>query len=71
LAAFLGPVGTPATVSDIDGLRATFADGAVIHLRPSGNAPEMRCYVEAETEAAAQILMAKGLELIRAWEKAR
>jgi phosphomannomutase len=69
LAMFLGLVGTPASVSDIDGLRVTLADGAIIHFRPSGNAPEMRCYVEAKTEAAAKALMAKGLGLIRAWEK--
>jgi phosphomannomutase len=36
-----------------DGVRATFADGSIIHLRPSGNAPELRCYTEAGTEAAA------------------
>ena len=71
LAAFLAPIGLPASVSDIDGLRVTLADGGVIHLRPSGNAPEMRCYVEAGTEAAARALMAKGLGLIRAWEKRR
>ena len=71
LAAFLAPIGLPASVSDIDGLRVMLADGGVIHLRPSGNAPEMRCYVEAGTEAAAQALMAKGLGLIRAWEKRR
>jgi phosphomannomutase len=71
LAAFLGPAGTPASVSDVDGLRVTLADDAVIHLRPSGNAPEMRCYVEAETEDAAKALMAKCLDLIRAWEKKR
>ena len=29
-----------------DGLRMTFSSGAIIHLRPSGNAPEFRCYVE-------------------------
>jgi phosphomannomutase len=68
LAAFLSPVGIPASVTDIDGLRVTLADDRVIHLRPSGNAPEMRCYVEAKTEAAAKTLMAEGLGLIRAWE---
>lgn len=30
-----------------DGLRATFASGEIVHLRPSGNAPELRCYAEA------------------------
>jgi phosphomannomutase len=71
LTAFLEPIGHPASVSDIDGLRVTLADGGIIHLRPSGNAPEMRCYVEAKTKAAAKALMEKGLELIKAWEKSR
>ena len=31
----------------IDGLRTTFEGGDVIHLRPSGNAPELRCYTES------------------------
>ena len=30
-----------------DGLRATFGSGDIVHLRPSGNAPELRCYAEA------------------------
>lgn len=30
-----------------DGLRLTFKSGDVVHLRPSGNAPELRCYSEA------------------------
>ncbi len=30
-----------------DGLRITFENGEVVHLRPSGNAPELRCYNEA------------------------
>ncbi len=67
LAAFLAPIGTPAGTSDIDGLRVTLEDGRIIHFRPSGNAPEMRCYVEAGDEAAAQGLLAEGLALIRAW----
>jgi phosphomannomutase len=32
----------------LDGVRITCASGAVIHLRPSGNAPELRVYVEAD-----------------------
>ena len=30
-----------------DGLRMSLSDSTIIHLRPSGNAPEFRCYVEA------------------------
>ncbi len=65
LAAFLAPIGTVASVSDIDGLRVTLSNGSIIHFRPSGNAPEMRCYVEAEDEEAAKTLLAQGLRLIR------
>lgn len=41
-----------------DGLRLTFASGEVVHLRPSGNAPELRCYTESDTETAALALCA-------------
>lgn len=47
-----------------DGLRVSFADGSVIHLRPSGNAPEFRCYAEAETAARAEALMCETLEAV-------
>lgn len=67
LETFLSDVGAVAGVSDIDGLRVTLVDGRIIHFRPSGNAPEMRCYVEAETERKAKALMEQGLKLIRAW----
>lgn len=36
-----------------DGVRTTFANNVVIHLRGSGNAPELRCYTEADSEARA------------------
>ncbi|WP_319531148.1 phosphomannomutase [uncultured Cohaesibacter sp.] len=68
LASFLAPVGVPDHLSDIDGLRVTLRDGNVIHFRPSGNAPEMRCYVEARTEADADRLLTDGLDLIRAYQ---
>ncbi|MBC8945608.1 phosphomannomutase [Xenorhabdus indica] len=31
-----------------DGLRMTLSNNTIVHLRPSGNAPELRCYVEAD-----------------------
>jgi phosphomannomutase len=40
-----------------DGLRLTLSDGCVVHLRPSGNAPELRCYAEADDMAKAQALV--------------
>ncbi|WP_205910599.1 phosphomannomutase [Rhizobium sp. P44RR-XXIV] len=71
LADFLAPIAGVASKSDIDGLRVTLVDGRIIHFRPSGNAPEMRCYVEAESESEAKALLEQGLDLIRAWAAAR
>lgn len=71
LSAFLAPLGDVESVSDIDGLRITLADRSIVHLRPSGNAPEMRCYVEAEDEASAYALIDKSLSLVRNWAAAR
>lgn len=36
-------------VDETDGLRITLSDGLIVHLRPSGNAPELRCYGEADS----------------------
>ncbi len=49
-----------------DGVRAHFAGGGVIHLRGSGNAPELRCYTEAMTEADAVALNAAAVAAINA-----
>lgn len=37
------------TVDETDGLRITLTDGMIVHLRPSGNAPELRCYSESDS----------------------
>lgn len=44
-----------------DGLRLTLGDGATVHFRASGNAPELRVYVEAATQAQAEALLAENL----------
>lgn len=53
----LAPSSGAAVRQDLtDGLRVTFANGDIVHLRPSGNAPELRCYAESDsTEAARQL----------------
>jgi phosphomannomutase len=48
----------------IDGLRMTFGNGDIVHLRPSGNAPELRCYAESNTESNARALVNKVLKQI-------
>lgn len=65
LAQFLSPLGEMVSVDRTDGLRATLASGEIVHLRPSGNAPEMRCYTEAATGARAKALMEAALEQVR------
>jgi phosphomannomutase len=40
-------------VDRTDGARMALATGEVVHLRPSGNAPELRVYAEADDAAAA------------------
>ena len=51
----------------IDGLRVHLNNGDIIHLRGSGNAPEMRCYVEAESIPAAEALVEKTVVAIKAY----
>jgi phosphomannomutase len=48
--------GQVSRIDRTDGLRVTFANEEIIHLRPSGNAPEFRCYTEAATDARARDL---------------
>lgn len=60
-ASFLAPQGAIADSSEIDGLRFVLASGDVIHYRPSGNAPELRCYTEASSPARADELLGWGL----------
>jgi len=47
-----------------DGLRLIFANGEIVHLRPSGNAPELRCYAEATNAQRAQTLVVETLRKI-------
>lgn len=65
-AGFMAVQGTIAAVSRIDGLRYELAGGDVIHYRPSGNAPELRCYTEAATPARADELLEWGLRAAEA-----
>ena len=49
-----------------DGLRMTLSDGRIVHLRPSGNAPELRCYAEADSVDVAQLCVEQSLSRIKA-----
>lgn len=45
-------------MNTVDGLRLFLDDGRIVHFRPSGNAPELRCYVESDSEQDAQAVAA-------------
>lgn len=49
------------SVDTTDGLRVTQDNGDIVHLRPSGNAPELRCYCESKDHPASQALVHKVL----------
>lgn len=57
LAELLQGLGTIRSIDRTDGPRCHLEDGGVVHLRPSGNAPELRIYVEAVTAATAAKLL--------------
>ena len=63
---FGGISGKVASLNRVDGLRIIFANEEVIHLRPSGNAPEFRCYTEADTEKRAREMVADAFARIQA-----
>ena len=44
--AFDPRIADPSEISTLDGIRMAFANGDTVHFRQSGNAPEMRIYVE-------------------------
>lgn len=52
-------------LDETDGMRATLTDGSIVHLRPSGNAPEFRCYVEDKSQEKANQLLTHVLYHLR------
>ncbi len=52
---------TVTSIDVTDGLRMTLSDNDVIHLRPSGNAPELRCYAESTSDEKAKQLVVQVL----------
>jgi phosphomannomutase len=65
--AFGGLCGRVAATDTTDGLRITFENGEIVHLRPSGNAPELRCYNEAASPQRAGELNSACLEVLAGW----
>ncbi len=49
-------LGNPVSIDRTDGYRVGFSSGDIVHLRPSGNAPELRCYTESSDAERAQMI---------------
>jgi len=54
-------LGEPINVNRLDGLRVTFSSGNVIHIRPSGNAPQLRIYTNTDSQDYADSLAAQAV----------
>ena len=70
-AAFGADFGPVESLNDTDGLRITVSSGEIVHLRPSGNAPELRCYNEADSPGRAAAMNRRCLELLAGWRDER
>jgi len=77
LAQFFTPALGFASITQVDytdGVRILFANGEVAHVRPSGNADELRIYAVADTQERADAIAAIGVDepagILRRMEKA-
>lgn len=52
------------SLNTLDGLRMTLSNNDIVHLRPSGNAPEMRCYVETGVSTEASKVVEVALKIV-------
>lgn len=57
--AFDPRLATPVDISTLDGVRMALANGDTVHFRQSGNAPEMRVYVETGSAEGTDRLLAE------------
>ncbi|AEX20730.1 phosphomannomutase [Vibrio sp. EJY3] len=53
------------SVDVTDGLRLALSNQTIFHLRPSGNAPELRCYAEASSFEQAQQIVRQVLDKVQ------
>ncbi len=62
--AFGDAFGVVESIDRTDGLRVTFDSSEVLHMRPSGNAPEFRCYNEAGSEERVEEMQRISMEIL-------
>ena len=56
--------GSVESIDCTDGLRITFTSQEVLHLRPSGNAPEFRCYNEAASQSRVLDMQRQSMDVL-------
>lgn len=62
-------ISRPVSVDATDGVRISLENQDVVHLRPSGNAPELRCYTESASPEAAKTLNQDCLQQMASWNQ--
>ncbi|HIG64759.1 MAG TPA: phosphomannomutase [Methyloprofundus sp.] len=65
---FGGQIEPAAGFDYTDGVRVTLVDDEVVHLRGSGNAPELRCYTEAGSYERAKALNELCIQHMHRWK---
>ncbi len=69
LALFAAKCGTVAHIDLTDGVRMVFSSEEIVHLRASGNAPELRVYVEVGSPGRARELLQLGMAVVTGWKE--
>ncbi len=64
-------LGDIVAIDTTDGVRLVLASGDIVHIRPSGNAPELRCYTESDSEDTGIRLNRRCLALLSQWLEER
>ncbi|MCX4188509.1 phosphomannomutase [Methylophaga sp. OBS4] len=59
----------PVALDLTDGVRIVFDNNEVVHFRPSGNAPELRCYTEADSQRRAEDINRQALAAVFRWQE--
>ncbi|WP_428352955.1 phosphomannomutase [Methyloprofundus sp.] len=65
---FSGQLEPAVSFNFTDGVRVTLANDEIVHLRGSGNAPELRCYTEAGSYVRAQALNELCIQQMHRWK---
>ncbi|GFO76639.1 phosphomannomutase [Bathymodiolus platifrons methanotrophic gill symbiont] len=65
---FSGQIEQAVAFDSTDGVRITLANNDVVHIRGSGNAPELRCYTEADSYSRAKALNKLCIQKMLGWK---